>query len=69
MSEINFVRTAKEGDIIEFGMELAEVGNTSITIDCDVRNKNTKESIIRIEKIVFVLLDENGKPKAHNLKK
>ena len=69
MSEINFVRTAKEGDIIEFGMELAEVGNTSITITCDVRNKNTKESIIRIEKIVFVLLDDNGKPKAHNLKK
>jgi len=69
MSEINFVRTAKEGDIIEFGMELAEVGNTSITIACDVRNKNTKESIIRIEKIVFVLLDDNGKPKAHNLKK
>jgi len=69
MSEIDFVKTAKNGDIIEFGMELAEVGNTSITIACDVRNKNTKESIIRIEKIVFVLLDENGKPKAHNLKK
>ena len=69
MSEINFVRTAKEGDIIEFGMELSEVGNTSITISCDVRNKNTKESIIRIEKIVFVLLDDNGKPTAHNLKK
>jgi acyl-CoA hydrolase len=50
-------------------MELAEIGNTSITIACDVRNKNTKESIIRIEKIVFVLLDDNGKPKAHNLKK
>jgi acyl-CoA thioesterase YciA len=69
MSEINFVKTARQGDIIEFGMELAEIGNTSITISCDVRNKNTKESIIRIEKIVFVLLDEDGKPKLHNLKK
>jgi acyl-CoA thioesterase YciA len=69
MSEINFVKTARQGDIIEFGMGLAEVGNTSITISCDVRNKNTKESIIRIEKIVFVLLDEEGKPKLHNLKK
>ena len=36
---------------------------------CDVRNKNTKESIIKIDKIVFVLLDEEGKPKAHNINK
>jgi acyl-CoA hydrolase len=65
MSAINFVSTAVVGDIIEFGMELVKVGNTSITIACDVRNKITKQSIIRIDKIVFVLLDENGKPKPH----
>ena len=29
------------------------------------RNKNTKQSIIKIDEIVFVLLDENGKPKPH----
>jgi acyl-CoA hydrolase len=65
MSEIDFVRTANVGDIIEIGMEVVKFGTTSITIKCDVRNKNTKESIITIEKIVFVLLDENGVPKAH----
>jgi acyl-CoA hydrolase len=65
MSEINFVSTAVLGDVIEFGMELVSVGNTSITIGCDVRNKQTKQSIIKIDKIVFVLLDEAGKPKAH----
>ena len=65
MSEVNFVSTAVLGDIIEFGMDLVSVGTTSITIACDVRNKITKQSIIRIDKIVFVLLDENGKPKAH----
>lgn len=65
MSEINFVMTGKLGDVIEFGMELAGVGTTSITIACDVRNKKTKQSIIKIDKIVFVLLDEEGKPKAH----
>ena len=65
MSEINFVSTAVSGDIIEFGMELVKVGTTSITIACDVRNKITKQSIIKIDKIVFVLLDENGKPKPH----
>lgn len=69
MSEIDFVSTAKLGDIIEFGMDLLKFGITSVTLCCDVRNKNTKQSIIKIDKIIFVLLDENGKPKAHNKKK
>jgi len=69
MSEINFVTTGKLGDVIEFGMDLVGVGTTSITIACDVRNKQTKQSIIRIDKIVFVLLDEEGKPKAHGKSK
>lgn len=68
MSEIDFVSTAKVGDIIEFGMDLVKFGTTSVTLLCDVRNKNTKQSIIKIEKIIFVLLDEDGKPKAHNKK-
>jgi acyl-CoA hydrolase len=66
MSEIDFVATANSGDIIEFGMDLVKFGTTSVTICCDVRNKKTKQSIIKIDKIVFVLLDEDGRPKAHN---
>lgn len=68
ISEINFVKTAKQGDIVEIGMELVSIGRTSITMACDVRNKNTKETIVKIDKIVFVLLDDDGKPKAHNIK-
>jgi acyl-CoA hydrolase len=69
MSAINFVQTAKTGDIVEIGCEVVKFGNTSITVSCDVRNKNTKQSIIRIDEIVFVLLDENGKPKVHGKSK
>lgn len=65
MSAIDFVTTGKLGDVIEFGMELVRFGKTSVTIACDVRNKQTKQSIIKIEEIVFVLLDEEGKPKPH----
>lgn len=65
MSEINFVSSAKVGDVVELGMELVKFGKTSITLSCDVRNKKTKVSIIKIDKIVFVSLDENGKPKEH----
>jgi acyl-CoA hydrolase len=66
MSEINFVSSAKTGDIVEIGCELVQFGTTSVTISCEVRNKDTKQTIIRIDKIVFVSVDENGKPKAHN---
>ena len=65
MSEINFVASARTGDIVEIGCELISLGNSSITISCEVRNKDTKQSIIRIDKIVFVLLDKNGNPKPH----
>jgi len=69
MSVINFVQTAKTGDIVEIGCEVVKFGTTSITVSCDVRNKNTKQSIIKIDEIVFVLLDENGKPKPHGKSK
>lgn len=69
MSEIDFIASAKTGDVIEIGCELVKMGTTSITISCEVRNKDTKQTIIRIDKIVFVLLDENGKPKPHGKSK
>jgi acyl-CoA hydrolase len=44
-------------------MELLNIGNTSIKFKCNVRNKDTKNDIITIDEIVFVRVDENGKPK------
>jgi acyl-CoA thioesterase YciA len=69
MSEINFVSSAKLGDIVEIGCELVQFGTTSVTISCEVRNKDTKKTIIRIDKIVFVSVDENGRPKPHGIVK
>jgi acyl-CoA hydrolase len=67
MSEIDFVSSAKLGDIIEIGMETVSFGKTSITVRCEVRQKFTLAPIIRIEKIVFVHLDENDRPTPHGL--
>jgi acyl-CoA hydrolase len=66
MSEVNFVSSARLGDIVEIGCELYGIGTTSITVACEVRNKDTKKTIIRVDKIVFVLLDDEGKAKPHN---
>ena len=65
ISEINFVSSAKQGDIIEIGIEATEFGNTSITLTCNVRNKMTHQTILHIDKIVFVGVDEQGKPTKH----
>jgi len=65
MSEINFMSSAKQGDIIEIGIEITKFGTTSITLKCEVRNKMTRETILTIDKIVLVALDENGRPKPH----
>lgn len=65
MSEINFVSSAKKGDIIELGMKAIHFGRTSLTIACEVRNKLTRKTILAIDKIVFVSLDENGTPAPH----
>jgi acyl-CoA hydrolase len=65
MSEINFVSSAKQGDIVEIGIDVVKFGNSSITLSCIVRNMMTRAIIISIDKITMVSLDENGIPKAH----
>lgn len=65
MSEIDFVSSARQGDIIEIGIDVAKFGRTSITLSCKVRNKLTRKDIITIEKIIMVSLDDKGNPVPH----
>ena len=66
MSEINFVSPAKNGDIVEIGVEATKFGRTSMSMKAVVRNKNTGSTICEVHDIVFVSLDEEGKPTPHN---
>lgn len=65
ISEINFVNSAQQGDVIEIGLGFKNVGRTSISFSCEVRNVFSKQSIIKIENIVFVHVDKDGKPLLH----
>ncbi|CDF79202.1 cytosolic long-chain acyl-CoA thioester hydrolas e family protein [Formosa agariphila KMM 3901] len=65
MSEINFVSSAKQGDIIEIGISVKKFGKSSLTLKCEVRNKMTRETIIEVENIIMVNLGEDGKSKPH----
>lgn len=65
MSEINFVASAIEGDLIEMGLIATHFGTTSITLRAEVRNMITRKNILTVDRIVFVSLDEKGKPTPH----
>ncbi|HYD22694.1 MAG TPA: hotdog domain-containing protein [Flavipsychrobacter sp.] len=65
ISEINFIKAPKQGDIIEIGIIATHFGRTSLTMRCEVRNMLTREPILHIDRLVFVNLDVNGVPTPH----
>lgn len=65
ISEIDFKASAKQGDIVEIGIEIVKFGKASLTLCCEVRNKMTRETIITISNIVMVNLGKDGKALPH----
>lgn len=65
ISEINFMSSAKKGDIVELGIEVTKFGKSSLTLKCEARNKMTRETILTVDNIIMVNLDEDGKPTPH----
>ncbi|WP_167050756.1 hotdog domain-containing protein [Salinibacterium sp. ZJ77] len=65
ISEVEFVSSASQGDLIELGIVATAFGRTSITLRAEVRNMITRQRILAIERIVFVGLDEDGVPLPH----
>ena len=65
MSEINFMASAKQGDIVEIGIEVTKFGKSSMTMKCEARNKMTRETILTVDNLIMVNLGENGKPVPH----
>ena len=67
ISAIDFMAPAKQGDIIEIGTALVALGTSSITVSCSIRNKTTKADILKVDKIVFVNVDADGRPVPHGV--
>jgi acyl-CoA hydrolase len=65
ISEINFINSAKQGDIVELGIKATHFGRTSLTLKCEVRNKITQKTILTVDKMVFVSVNEDGIPIPH----
>lgn len=65
ISEINFVSSAVQGDLIEMGLVATNFGRTSLTMRAEVRNMITRRSILTIDRIVFVNMNSKGLPEPH----
>ena len=65
ISEINFMSSAKQGDIVELGIEVSKFGKSSLTLKCEARNKMTQETILTVDNIIMVNLGGDGKPCPH----
>jgi acyl-CoA hydrolase len=65
LSEIDFASSARLGDIIEIGLVATGFGRTSLTMRAEVRNIVSGRNILTIEKVVFVALDDEGRPLEH----
>ena len=65
ISEIDFKASARQGDIVEIGIEVVKFGKASLVLSSEVRNKMTHETIITISNIVMVNLGPDGKSKPH----
>ena len=67
ISAINFIAPAFQGDVVEIGVALKRVGKTSLTVDVQVRDLTTQRVIVNIDEMVFVAVNEQGKPVRHSL--
>lgn len=67
ISEIKFENPAKLGDILLLGTQLSKTGTSTITLECEIKNKTTNAVVVRVEEVVIVALDENKKPTPHKL--
>jgi acyl-CoA thioesterase YciA len=65
ISEINFVSSAEQGDIVEMGLRATRFGRTSMSMRAEVRNLFTGRSILTIDRMVFVNLGADGNPAPH----
>lgn len=65
ISEVDFVSRATQGDLLELEFSIGGFGRTSLTLSCRVENAVTGEEVLRLDRIVFVTVDEAGQAAPH----
>ena len=67
ISEMDFQNPSVLGDVLEIGMEICSSTRVSVTLKCQVRDLRSRREIVKIDKMVFIAIDEKGRPTRHDL--
>ncbi len=67
IDRINFVETARVGDIVKITSRLNDAGNTSLTFSATIKNDLTGKLIASIDRLVFVYVNGSSRPMAHGI--
>jgi len=66
IGEIEFVSTARVGDILEVSFHISKYGKTSISFKAEVLNiTNNNSKVAVFNKVVFVAIDKNHHPRKY----
>ena len=68
IDNVNFISTARAGDIINIVTTLEGVGSTSLTFRVDAKEEISNRKVASIGRVVFVSIDEQGQPVPHNVR-
>lgn len=67
ISEMDFQAPAVLGDVLEIGLEITSSTRVSVTLKCTVRDLRSRREIVSIDRMVFIAIDERGRPTRHPL--
>ena len=67
IDRINFVETARIGDILRITSRLNDAGTSSLTFSSTIKNDLTGKIIASIDRLVFVCVNDSHKPAAHGI--
>lgn len=65
LSELDFLAPAGLGDLLELEYRVVGFGRTSVTMSCRVENAVTGQEVLTLDRIVFVGVDDSGRPAPH----
>lgn len=67
ISQIDFRAPARQGHIVDIGIAIVGVGRTSVTLRAEAFNRSRGVTMLTIDRIVMVAVDEQGLPTPHGI--
>tara|TARA_B100000212_G_C27341489_1_gene519422 strand:+ start:993 stop:1367 length:375 start_codon:yes stop_codon:yes gene_type:complete len=67
MSKIDFISKVKLGEIVLIKSTLNSAGRTSLSFSVDCSEDISARNIAKVQKIVFVAIDQHGNPVDHGV--